>query len=216
MNNDRKKSRLLTAIILVVISCILIAMPVLAGQGNGSGGGQDEPLNLVSSTPTTGDMNFPINGEIKLSFNKNVVNLAVKDSNKACFGLYNPDGSKLPIEVIMPDDQINPEQNQNVTLKPLQELRNGTAYVIKISPQLQAKNGTKLGKEIVVSFVTIATASNSTPTNSEEKEKSAVTTSSDKVPETGKQNSNLAYIVIVGAVLAVGLGYLYFKKSNKK
>lgn len=218
MNNDRKKSRLGITIILVIITSLLMAMPVLAGQGNGSGsgGGQSEPLNLVSSTPTDGQKNFPINGEVKLSFNKNVVNLAVKDSNKACFGIYNPDGSKLAIEVIMPDDQINPEQNQNVTLKPLQELRNGTAYVVKISPQLQAKNGTSLGKEIVINFETAATASNSSPTNSEDKEKSVITTSSDKVPETGKQNPNSAYIMIVGAALIVGLGYLYFKKSNKK
>lgn len=167
----RKNSRLFIILIMTMIGCLLMALPVLAGQGNGSGGGKNDPLSLVSSSPVNGQKDFPINGEIKLKFNKNVVNLAVKDNNKTCFVLAASDGNKIPIEVIMPDDQMNPEQNENVSLKPLQELKNGTAYVVKISPQLQAKAGASLDKEVTINFVTEGIASNTIPTKPEEKEK---------------------------------------------
>ena len=47
--------------------------------------------------------------EIKLSFNKNVVHMTVCDDNKQCFALYAEDGTAVPLEVIMADDQMEPE-----------------------------------------------------------------------------------------------------------
>lgn len=222
MEKNQKKSRL-AIIILVVISTLLVVMPALAGQGNGSGtgqgngtgGGQNQPLSLVSSIPADETKDFPINGEIKLSFNKNVVNLAVKDNNKACFELYSSDGTKIPIEIIMPDDQINPELNENVTIKPSQELLGSTAYVVKISPQLQAKNGTTLGQEVTVKFTTAAAGVSTTPANSDQTV-NATEKTSDENSETGEQNSNLLYIVIAGVVLIGVLWYLYTRKARQK
>lgn len=224
MNNSRKKSKLATAI-LVVISCILLVMPALAGQGNGTGGGQgngtgggqDQPLSLVSSIPADGAKDFPVNGEIILNFNKNVVNMTVVDNNKACFGLYTSDGTQVAAEVIMADDQIDPDQRETVKIKPSQELGNGTAYIVKISPQLQSKSGDTLGQETIIKFATAAAGAgaSTTPANSGQEVEPAPT-ATDKTSDTGTQNSNLIYILIAGVILIAGAGYWYARKARQK
>ncbi len=222
MRNGRKKSKLLTAL-LVVVSCMLLVMPVLAapgdgsgsGQGNGTGSGLSQSFGLASSTPTDGTKDFPKNGEIKLSFNKNVVNQAVKDNNCTCIALYSADGTKVPAAIIMADDQVNPEERQNVTIKPSQELANGTAYVVKISPQLKAKNGESLGREITVNFATAAAGTVSAPSNPEQKPAPTATTAGGTA-ETGQKNPSLIYIVAAGAILIAGVGYLYARKAGHK
>lgn len=155
---DNKKSRILVVAVLVLIASLLMIMPVLAGESDGTGGGQDIPLGLASSTPADGQTGVALQPEIKLTFNKNVINLAIRDANKNCFALVSSAGSKVAIEVIMADDQIYPEEKRNVSLKPLQALKPATTYIVKISPQLQAKNGTSLGHEVTVKFITAGTA----------------------------------------------------------
>jgi len=157
-----KKPRLLSIIVLALLGCLLMALPVLAadaGAGDGSGGGQNVPLGLDSSSPADGQKDVPLTGDIKLTFNKNVIYLLIRDANKKCFSLIASDGSKVPIEVIMADDQT-PEgfaQRRNISVRPLQKLQPGTAYVVKVAPELQAKNGTSLGHEVTIKFVTAGT-----------------------------------------------------------
>jgi hypothetical protein len=134
-------------------------LSVLAAEDDVSGGGQGEPLRLVSSTPTDGQKDVPINKEIKLIFNKNIVNAVVRDKNTACFVLAASDGNKIPVEVIMADDQVNPEQSDQVTMKPSRELKPGTLYQVKILSQLKAKNGVGLNRDNIISFVTASTIS---------------------------------------------------------
>jgi hypothetical protein len=157
----RKKSRLLSIIVLAVLGCILMAMPVFAaGQGDGSGGGKDIALGLDSSIPSDGQKDVPLTGDIKLTFNKNVIFLEIRDANKTCFSLIASDGSKVPIEVIMADDQTTEgfEKRRDISVRPSQKLQPATAYVVKVSPQLQAKNGTSLSHEVTVNFVTAGVA----------------------------------------------------------
>ena len=154
-----KKSRLFSIIIMTVIGCLLMALPALAA-GDGSGGGQGVPLGLDSSAPADGQKDVPLTGDIKLTFNKNVIFLGIKDANKTCFSLIAAGGSEVPIEVIMADDQTPEgfELRRDISIRPLQKLKPGTAYAVKISPQLQAKNGTSLGHEVNVNFVTAGAA----------------------------------------------------------
>lgn len=154
-----RRSKIITLAILLVLSCI-IAVPVFAedGSGDGSGGGQGVPLGLASSTPADGAKNVSLDSDIKLTFNKNVIYLTLRENNKKCFSLVSQDGSKVPIEVIMADDQIHPEEKRNIGIDPLEQFKPGTAYTLKISPDLQAKNGTSLDREVTVSFVTAGTA----------------------------------------------------------
>jgi len=160
-----KKSRLFSIIILAVIGCLLMALPALAA-GDGSGGGQGVPLGLDSSAPADGQKDVPLTGDIKLTFNKNVIFLGIKDANKTCFSLIAAGGGNVPIEVIMADDQTPEgfELRRDISIRPLQQLKPGTAYAVKISPQLQAKNGTSLGHEVTVNFVTAGSASQAVET----------------------------------------------------
>lgn len=149
------KLRLWSILVLVVLGCMLLALPAMA-EGDGSGGGKNIALGLDSSFPSDGQKDVSLTGDIKLTFNKNVIFLGIRDANKTCFSLISADGSRVPVEVIMADDQTVEgfEQRRNIAVRPLQELKPGTGYVVKVSPRLQAKNGMSLGREISINFVT--------------------------------------------------------------
>lgn len=142
---------------ILVLSMVLLAlmsMPVLAGNGDGTGGGQGEPLRLDSSSPYNGQSGVPTDVLITMTFNKNVINMTVSENNRNCFSLCAADGSKVPVEVIMADDQIEPEKKRIVSLRPLQELKPGAAYTVKVSSALQAKSGVTLGSDLAITFIT--------------------------------------------------------------
>lgn len=130
---------------------------VRAGQGDGSGGGKDQPLALALSAPADGQKDVLTTTEILLTFNKNVVHMTVCENNKKCFALFTAGGSQIPVEVVMADDQIEPEKKRDVRLKPLQGLEPATSYTISILPELQSKSGAIAGQEILVSFTTAGT-----------------------------------------------------------
>lgn len=154
---NRRHTQIGVIIILALLILTLLAMPALAGDGDGTGGGRDNPLNLVSAIPVDGQRDVALSAEIKLTFNKNVINMSVKDNNRKCFALYSAAGAAIPIEVKMADDQMEPEKKRDVILSPLQDLQPGTTYIVKVAPELQAKNGVTLGKQITISFVTAGT-----------------------------------------------------------
>lgn len=140
--------------VMIVIVMLMAALPALAGNGDGSGGGQGVPLRLESSSPYNGQTGVSQPLLINMTFNKNVINMTVSDNNRNCFSLYAADGSKVPAEVIMADDQIEPEKKRDVALRPLQELKPGAAYTVKVSSALQAKNGLTLGSDLTITFIT--------------------------------------------------------------
>lgn len=152
-----KKIRLETSSFLVIFSMIMLmflSMPALAGEGDGSGGGQGEPLRLDSSSPYNGESGVSTDVLITMTFNKNVVNMTVSDNNLNCFSLYAADGSKVPVEVIMADDQIYPEKKREIVLKPLQALKHNTAYTVKVSSALQSKSGNIMSGDLTITFIT--------------------------------------------------------------
>ncbi|MBP8820180.1 MAG: Ig-like domain-containing protein [Syntrophomonadaceae bacterium] len=159
----RQESRSSLVLALVVLFCLFLTLPVLAedGSGDGSGGGHDAPLALAASNPADGASNVAVITQIKLTFNKNVINMSVKDNNVKCFALYN-NGQQVPINVIMADDQMQPEYKREVTIAPQQSLQPGSSYTLKISPKMQAKSGSVLEQEVQVSFTTAG--KNVTPT----------------------------------------------------
>lgn len=143
-------------VLAAVVLSLLTALPALAGNGDGTGGGKGNPLSLVSSTPAGGQKDVSLPVEIKLTFSKNVVHMSVNDNNRNCFSLTTSAGSAVPVEVVMADDQIEPEKKNDVVLKPLQSLQPGTEYVVRISPELQSKSGVTLESQVSVAFTTAA------------------------------------------------------------
>ncbi len=157
--------------IVLLFSMLISVCPVLA-EGDGSGGGQDVPLGLASSSPVDGAQNVALDTRIKLIFNKNVVNMTVKENNLRCFSLY-AGNVAVPIEVQMADDQINPELKREVNLIPRQVLQPGTDYSVVISQALQAKNGVVMGKDVKIRFKTAAAEKSVPPAPAGEEKKPA-------------------------------------------
>lgn len=155
------KDRLLVGLLVLILNFVGVLPLVYAENGDGSGGGHDNPLTLLSSTPAPGQKEVPISEEINLHFSKNVVNMTVKDNNMHCFALYDSNGNLIPVRVIMADDQVEPEKKRDIVLKPLQALKPGTGYIIQVAPNLTSKSGVTLGQEINIAFTTAGAAPSS-------------------------------------------------------
>lgn len=159
----KNKKRLNIFNISLILLLILFAVPVLAAGGGGGGGGKDNgsgegntSLSLVSSEPKAGAKNIPADAQIKLTFSKNVVNMQVKDNNLKCFSMQDSKGQTVPIDILMADDQMEPEKKNDVIIVPKQSLAGGETYTIVISPELTGKNGLKMDKETKISISTVA------------------------------------------------------------
>jgi LPXTG-motif cell wall-anchored protein len=142
-------------IFLLVVFMALTVLPGWAADGDGTGGGKGEPLSIVSSNPYDGQKDVALPLLITMTFSKNVVNMTVIDNNLKCFSLYTTAGTMIPIDVIMADDQIEPENKNDVSLKPLQELKHDTAYTVKVSSALKSKSGVTLADDLTITFTTV-------------------------------------------------------------
>lgn len=143
----KKKLIFLMVFTILSVNCIQV---LAADNGDGKAVG----LTLVESNPGNGAVDVSLDTQIKLIFNKNVVNLTVKDNNSKCFKLLEAN-NEVPIEVIFPDDQMEPDRKREITLKPLELLKENTTYKVEVSEKLQAKNGTSLGTTISFTFDTV-------------------------------------------------------------
>lgn len=220
-----KKGRLNLLALLTVFICLIMAVPVVAGQGNSSGGGQGNPLELASSTPADGDTGVALDTEIKLTFSKNVVNMQVKDINQGCFSFY-ADNRPVQVEVVMADDQIEPEYKRDIVLVPGEDLELNTNYTIKVAQELQSKSGSNLEKELTISFTTIGSESSEStvdPSNTgSESSSSTVDPSNDmdtedtteQAADKKEKSSNSTIIGIIAAVIAGGLIYVYIRRRK--
>ncbi len=131
---------------------LLLALILFTATGNVFAG--DKALSFKSSNPQDGAAGIPVDTAVVLEFSNNVVNMAVAENNSGCFRMLNPEGLEIEIDVYLPDDQIEPENKRTITLTPVRPLTAGTGYIIVISPDLTAKNGSLLGSEQTVSFST--------------------------------------------------------------
>ena len=147
----------------IMITALLLAFTVTAwsagdGSGGGSGGGAGKPLEIVSSSISNGESDVNVDREIKFVLSKNIANISVAENNRQCFTMTDSSGNTIPIEVITFDDQLEPEKKNDIIVKP-EALQEAEQYTITISPDLQAKSGDKLGKEIKYTFSTVGFAS---------------------------------------------------------
>lgn len=125
------------------------------GSGDGSGGGQLQPLVVESAVPADGSTGVSLNPEIKITFNKNVCYMTVREKNRNGFSMWTGN-TRVPIEVIMVDDQVDREKRNDAIIKPLQKLEAATLYRIEISPDVESKSGVTLGQKATISFTTAA------------------------------------------------------------
>ena len=139
-----KKSILLFTLILLMMSSIYCFTTqfswALEGVEDGSGQNQEEGLVIVNCNVKNGQNDVPVDGNIDLEFNKNVVNMTVAENNKKCFSLLDQNGMSIPIQVIMGDDQVDATIKRLITVDPTENLAFGESYSLIISKDFTAKN----------------------------------------------------------------------------
>lgn len=133
----------------------LVILLLVQGVAYAAKGG----LNLSAVTMVGGGnvqdaADIPTEPQFIVQFDKNVVNSAIWEHNSKCISLITTDNENVPLNVTRVDDAVDFAQRQNIFVQPVQPLRPGTAYDLKISPDIKAKNGATLGREISVSFKT--------------------------------------------------------------
>lgn len=194
------------------------------GGGNGSGTGSNSGgLSLTSSTPADGTHDVTLPVQITLTFSNNVVNMTVKDNNLKCFTLSASDGSSIPVDVKMADDQVEPDKKRDVILVPKEELKLNTEYTVTISSELKAKNGDVLGKDVKATFDTGKPASGNTvtSTSSPAPDSTGTGTSNTQSSSTGAAdtgaagNSSLIIVVISAAVVIIAGAAVSLSKRKK-
>ena len=148
-------TKLAIVLLLTVLVLAFTAGIAMAGDGDGSGGGSNEPLTLASSSLPDGSVDVPTDVSITLTFSKNVVKMAVRDNNMACFSMTSADGTSVPISVIMGDDQVDPSIKRIVNIEAY-GLAPGTAYTLTIGGGVTSKSGVSLGYPVYISFTTKA------------------------------------------------------------
>lgn len=124
-----------------------------SGTGDGSGGGRNNPLEIVSSVPADGASGVENLEAITVTFSKNVVYMTVRKSNQQCFSLWQGT-ERIPTEIIMADDQVERDKRHDVVIKPLSPLEPGTAYRVEIAPAMESKSGVTLGTKKTINFTT--------------------------------------------------------------
>lgn len=117
--------------------------------------GQSIEFQLVESTPQNLSVDVALDVEIKLLFNKNVVNMTVKENNLKCIKFTDAKGEAVAADLVFPDDQIEPDRKREIIIKPNEPLNENETYKVEISADMQAKNGSNLGEPAFVSFTTV-------------------------------------------------------------
>ncbi len=144
--------RLLRALSIALLLFLSMSLAALGG-GDGSGGGQGNPLTLEACSVPDGSTDVPCDVEIVLTFSKNVVHFTVRDGNMQCFRLYDSAGNKVPIEVLMGDDQVDPSIKRIVTVA-ASGLTPGEAYTLLVSAAMTSKSGANMESDVSVHFTT--------------------------------------------------------------
>lgn len=215
-------------IILILTVFLMFSLNVYAEGGNGV-----SVPTLTSSTPADGDIDVPLDQEITLVFSNNITNASVRENNINCIKLVDSNGNVIDIDVVLADDQIEPDKKRDAVIVPINPLNPNTEYSVVISPELTSKNGIQTGVETIVSFTTQAEnvvtttedatedttvdTTQATDTSSQE----TVNDTTDEVPETTSteaettSNNIYTYVIIVGAAIVLALILIPTLKKKK-
>lgn len=150
------KKMISALLLLILIAGLMVSALAVESAGDGSGGGSDEVLALESSSIPDGSTGVALDALMTLTFNKNVVNMSVQDSNMTCFSLADSQGNDVGINVLMGDDQINPDIKRIIEIDPKANLLPDTTYMLTISSKLTSKSGVSLPQAITLKFTTVS------------------------------------------------------------
>ena len=209
------------AVLAVLVSCV--SATALAGNGSG----KNEPLKVESASVEEGGTILPGDG-IKLVFSKNIANSAVKENNLGLFTLTDAEGNEMEAQVIIADDQVEPEKKNDVIIMPAEALPEGE-YILTALSGITAKSGAVMEEDYVLSFTVSADAAPEEPAveapAGEVPEEAPAEEVPEEVPEEApaeeapaeKDGPGAGTVVLaVIAVLAVIVIIIIAVKKNKK
>lgn len=162
-----KNKILLTFLIYILFT---VHVPAYGETSSQEQDGKSIAFVLEQSIPADSSKNVSLDTEIILLFNKNVVNMSVKENNYNCIKLLDANNNIIPCELIFADDQIEPDKKREIIVRPTSILKENTFYKIEISENMTAKNGSTLGSPVTISFTTLKSSSTSTASESEKTE----------------------------------------------
>ncbi len=140
-------------VLITAMTVLLIPASAFAsggGNGNGTGGGKEEALRVESASIEDGAV-LASDEAITLVFSKNVVNSKVAESNMALFHVLDSNQNEVTIEVIMADDQVEPDKKNDVVIQFPQGLANGT-YTLTAQKGITSKSGDVMDKDYTLTF----------------------------------------------------------------
>lgn len=140
-------------VLIMAMSVLLIPASAFAsggGNGNGTGGGKEEALCVESASIEDGAV-LASDETITLVFSKNVVNSKVAESNMALFHVLDSNQNEVTIEVIMADDQVEPDKKNDVVIQFPQGLADGT-YTLTAQKGITSKSGDVMDKDYTLTF----------------------------------------------------------------
>lgn len=183
----------------------------LAAAEEGSGGGADEPLTIVTATIADGQKDVPQNQEIIFEFSKNVVNLTVKENNQKCFTVTDQSGQPVGFTMVMADDQIERDKRNFIGITVNEGIQAGETYTIAISKNLMAKNGQSLDRDYRYGFTVAGGAKAETASASEAVAEDSVTS---QIAGSGMNSKTVILLVALGILAVLAVLFIFGKKKN--
>lgn len=100
-----------------------------------------EPFALLTtdSSIKDGAEDIPIDYRMVLVFNRNIASSDIINSNKKLINLFDSSGNSIPIEVVPYISDQNEEYLTAVEIKPNEELKKGSSYIIKIDEGIESE-----------------------------------------------------------------------------
>lgn len=102
---------------------------------------------------------------ITLVFSKNVCEASVRETNMSLVSVKDAQDAKVPITVVLADDQVEPNKKNDMTITFDQPLKEG-AYTLTAQAGITAKSGDVLAEDYVLHFSVAAQGSSSASASS--------------------------------------------------
>lgn len=139
------------AAILALVMALLIPMNAFAaGDGTGTGGGKGEALTVESATVENGGT-LSAGDSITLVFSKNVTNASVAETNQTLFTVTDSQGAPVEVQVVLADDQIEPDKKNDVVIQLPQDLADGS-YTLTAAAGVTSKSGETMKEDYTLQF----------------------------------------------------------------
>lgn len=215
----------LLALLTAAVLTAALPMTAYAGGGGGGGGGKNKAANAepltVESASIENDALISAEDTITLVFSKNVCDASVREANTGFVLLTNGEDQEVAVEVILTDDQIEPDKKNDMTIAPVEPLEPGE-YTLTVKAGVAAKSGSVTKEDYTLTFVVEAPPEETTeptpvetePVTEPETEATEAPTEETQAPAAPQTQSSSTGIVVAVAVVAVGAAAFFLLKKK--